>query len=148
MRAMVGVLREGAEPDLAPHPGLSDLERLARHVGDAPRVDVELSGDLADVHPTVGAALYRIAQESVTNALRHARHATRVLVAVSDEGEQVRLTVRDDGDARVTASTAAGYGLVGMAERASLFDGTFQAGPDPDRGWSVDVVLPKGVTTT
>ena len=147
MRAMVGVLRDGAEPDFAPQPGVADIEQLARSVGGWPRVDVQLSGDLDDLNPSVGAALYRIAQESVTNAVRHARDATRVDVHVADEGEQVRLTVRDDGDASATGHTPPGYGLVGMAERASLLGGTLQAGPDPDGGWTVDAVLPKGVAT-
>jgi signal transduction histidine kinase len=150
MRTMVGILRDGAEPDFAPQPGVADIEQLARSVGGWPRVDVQYSGDLGDLgnlKPSVGVALYRIAQEAVTNAVRHARHATRVIVHVADEGGQVRLTVRDDGDARA-GHTPPGYGLVGMAERASLLSGTLQAGPDPDGGWTVDAVLPKGVATT
>jgi signal transduction histidine kinase len=95
----------------------------------------------------VGVALYRIAQESVTNAVRHARRATRITVDVVDEGEQVRLTVRDDGDAAATAQTSSGYGLVGMVERATLLGGTLQAGPSPGRGWTVDAVLPTGGAT-
>jgi signal transduction histidine kinase len=147
MRAMVGVLRDGAEPDLAPPPGVADIERLARTVGGWPRVDVQLAGHFEDLSPSVRVALYRIAQEAVTNAVRHARHATRVVVHVAEAGEQVRVTVRDDGDASVAGSTSSGYGLVGMAERASLLGGTLQAGPDPDGGWTVDAVLPKGVAT-
>jgi signal transduction histidine kinase len=143
MRAMVGVLRDGAELDLAPQPGVADVERLARSVGGWPRVDVRLSGDVDDLSPSVGAALYRIAQEAVTNAVRHARHATRVVVHVAGEGEQVRLTVSDDGDASATGPTPPGYGLVGMAERASLLGGTLRAGPAPGGGWTVDAVLPK-----
>lgn len=76
MRAMVAVLRDDTEPDLAPQPGVADIERLARNTGDRPRIDVHMSGDLDDLNPSVGAALYRIAQESVTNATRHARNAT------------------------------------------------------------------------
>ncbi|MBW0116039.1 sensor histidine kinase [Pseudonocardia abyssalis] len=146
MRAMVGVLRDGTEPDFAPHPGAAAIEQLARGGGGWPRVDVQLSGDLDELNPSVGVALHRIAQEAVTNAVRHARHATRVAIRVADEGERVRLTVRDDGDAG--SHTPPGYGLVGMAERASLLGGTLQAGPDPDGGWTVDAVLPKGVATT
>jgi signal transduction histidine kinase len=71
-----------------------------------------------------------------------------VTVQVADEDEQVRLTVRDDGAAGPTGHTPAGYGLVGMAERASLLGGTLQAGPDPDGGWTVRALLPKGVVTT
>jgi signal transduction histidine kinase len=148
MRAMVGVLRDGTEPDLAPHPGVAEIEQLARSVGGWPRVDVQLSGDLDDLDPSVGVALYRIAQEAVTNAVRHARHATRAVVHVADEGERVRLTVRDDGEGGATGHPAPGYGLVGMAERASLLGGTLQAGPDPDGGWTVDAVLPRSVATT
>jgi len=147
MRAMVGVLRDGAEPDFAPQPGVADIEQLAHSVGGSPRVDVELSGDFADLSPSVGVALYRIAQESVTNALRHARHATRITVHVADEGEQVRLTIRDDGDAGTPGHPSPGYGVVGMTERATLLGGSLQVGPDPDRGWIVDAVLPKGGAT-
>ncbi len=142
MRAMVGVLRDGAEPDFAPQPGLGDLQRLARGVGGWPRVDVQVSGDLAQLNPGVGVALYRIAQESVTNALRHARDATQITVQVADEGERVRLTVRDDGDLP-TAHAAAGYSIVGMTERATLLGGTLRAGPEPRGGWTVEAVLPK-----
>jgi len=148
MRAMVGVLRDGAEPDFVLQPGVGAIEQLARSVGGWPRVDAQLSGDLDGLNPLVGVALYRIAQEAVTNAVRHARDATRVVVHVADEGEQVRLTVRDDGAASATAHTPPGYGLVGMAERASLLGGTLRAGPDPGGGWTVDALLPKGVATT
>jgi signal transduction histidine kinase len=147
MRAMVGVLRDGAEADFAPQPGVADIEHFAHHVGGWPRIDVQLSGDFAELSPAVGVALYRIAQESVTNAVRHARRATRITVDVVDEGEQVRLTVRDDGDAAATAQTSSGYGLVGMVERATLLGGTLQAGPSPGRGWTVDAVLPTGGAT-
>ncbi|HSK55386.1 MAG TPA: sensor histidine kinase [Jiangellales bacterium] len=147
MRTMVGLLRDGAEPDFAPQPGLADIERLARGVGGWPRVDVQVAGDFAALSPGLGVALYRIAQESVTNAVRHARDATRITVRVADEDEQVRLTVRDDGAAGPTGHTQPRYGLLGMAERASLLGGTLQAGPDPDGGWTVSALLPKGVVT-
>ena len=145
MRAMVGILRDGNEAELAPPPGLADIERLAHGLGEGPRVDVHLSGDFAELSPSVGAALYRIAQESVTNGLRHARHATRITVRVADEGDEVRLTVRDDGEAGAGARTSSGHGLAGMSERATLLGGTVRAGRGPgERGWTVDAVLPKG----
>ena len=121
---------------------------MSRSDGGWPRVDVQLPGGLVDVNPSVGVALYRIAQEAVTNAVRHAGNATRIVVHVAEEDGQVRLTVRDDGDASATGHTPPGYGLVGMAERASLLGGTLQAGPDPGGGWTVDAVLPKEVATT
>ena len=97
MRAMVSLLREGEEADLAPQPRLTDLEDLARGVGASPRIDVHLSGDLVDLNPAVGAALYRIAQESITNATRHARDATSITVEITGNDENVHLMVRDDG---------------------------------------------------
>jgi signal transduction histidine kinase len=144
MRTMVAVLREGEEPDLVPQPGVTDIARLARRTGDWPRVDVELSGDFDDLAPSVGAAIYRLAQESITNAVRHARHATRISVRVADDDDDcVRLTVRDDGDGSPTGQGSWGYGLVGMTERATLLGGTLEAGPNPDSGWTVNAVLPK-----
>ncbi len=143
MRSMVRALRDGEEPDLAPQRGLSDLERLAQSAGDGPSVQVELTGDLEDLRPSVRATIYRLAQESITNARRHARRATRVVVQVDGADDWVRLTVRDDGDANPAGIPSSGYGLVGMAERAKLLGGTFEAGPGPDRGWTISAVLPK-----
>jgi signal transduction histidine kinase len=145
MRGMVGVLRRGEEPELAPQRGVADLERLARGFGDQPRVELHLSGDLDGLAPPVEAAVYRIAQESITNAVRHARRATRIDVSVAGDDDCVRLTVRDDGDAGSTGRSWAGYGLVGMAERATLLGGTLEAGPAADRGWTVTAVLPRGI---
>jgi signal transduction histidine kinase len=143
LRDMVGVLREDEEADLAPQRGVADLERLAHSVGTRPRVEVHLSGDLGGLGPPVEAAIYRIVQESITNAVRHARHATRIDVGVAGDDDCVRLTVRDDGDAGATGRNATGYGLVGMTERAMLLGGTLDAGPGPDRGWTVSAVLPR-----
>ena len=109
---------------------------------------MELSGDFVDLSPSVGAAVYRLAQESITNAARHARHATRIDVRVAGEDDCVRLTVRDDGDASSIGQSSWGYGLVGMTERAMLLGGTLEAGPSSDSGWTVNAVLPKTGATT
>jgi signal transduction histidine kinase len=144
LRALVGALREGEEPDLAPQRGVTDIERLARGSGDGPRVDVQLAGDLGTLRPLVGAALYRIAQESITNAVKHARHATRIDVRITGDDDCVRLTVRDDGDAAPSgADPSSGYGVAGMTERAALLGGTLEAGPNADGGWTVTAVLPR-----
>jgi signal transduction histidine kinase len=142
MRTIVGVLRVGAEPDLTPQPGLPDIERLARTT-DSPAIEVHLSGMLDELPGAVSVALYRIAQESLTNARRHARNVTRIQIEVVGDAEQVCLTVRDDG-ARPTTnpSSSSGFGLIGMRERASLLGGTLRAGPGPDRGWVVQATLP------
>ena len=73
-------------------------EQLAGPARAGPAVDVELVGDLDDLPPSVGTAIYRLAQESVTNARRHARHATRIEVRVAADDTSVRLRVSDDGD--------------------------------------------------
>jgi signal transduction histidine kinase len=130
MRTMLSALRQGEEPDLAPHRGVAQVEGLATSPGERPRVDVELSGDLDGLPPSVDAAIFRLAQESITNAVRHARHATRVQVAVRGEPDCVRMTVHDDGaSGPFDPRTATGFGLVGMAERAKLLGGTLEAGP-------------------
>jgi signal transduction histidine kinase len=144
LRALVGALREGEEPELAPQRGVADIERLSRASADGPRVDVQLIGDLDGLRPLVGAAIYRIAQESITNAIKHARHATRIEVRVTGDDECVRLTVRDDGETGPSGSDpSSGYGLAGMAERAALLGGTLEAGPSRGRGWTVVAVLPR-----
>ena len=80
-------------------------------------------------------------QEAITNARRHARHATRVAVRVVGSANDVQLTVTDDGDP--PPYTGTGYGLVGMTERAKLLGGTCLAGPGPERGWVIEATLPR-----
>jgi signal transduction histidine kinase len=143
MRGIVRILRTEQPVDLSPNPRVVDIERLASTA--VPSVVVEISGNVEDLPSPVGAAIYRLAQEAVTNARRHARHATRVDVRVEADNDAVRLSVRDDGDTPTTGS-APGFGLVGMTERAGLLGGTCAAGPNPDRGWTVTAVLPR-VTT-
>jgi signal transduction histidine kinase len=144
MRTLVRALRHTQPADLAPNPGIRDIERLAGRSSTGPVVDVELLGDLDGIAPTVGTAVYRLAQESVTNARRHARHATRIEVRVTADPGAVRLRVSDDGDPRATRLPGSGsFGLAGMAERAGLLGGTCEAGPNPDRGWTVTAALPR-----
>ncbi|HEY3437847.1 MAG TPA: sensor histidine kinase [Actinotalea sp.] len=143
MRTMVGVLRQPEDADLAPQRGAADIGRLARPAGVEPPVEVQLSGDLDGLSPSVGAAAYRIAQEAVTNATRHARRATRILVLVTGERDDVRLSVRDDGDPVPAARPREGYGIVGMTERATLLGGTLEVGPGAERGWTVEASLPR-----
>ena len=147
MRGMVRILRRDEPAELGPSPRIADLERLAgRHRG-GPAVDVGIAGDLDDIPPAVGSAIFRLAQESVTNARRHARHATRIQVRVSADPDSVRLQVSDDGEPG-TGTPTPGYGLIGMSERAGLLGGTCEAGPAPGRGWTVTAVLPRAGGTT
>ncbi len=148
MRGMVRVLRRGKPADLAPSRRVADLRELAVLRAEGPGVDVDLSGDLDSLSASVSAAIYRLAQESVTNARRHARHATRIQVGVTVEATSVRLRVSDDGEpVQARPSGAVGYGLLGMAERAALLGGSCHAAPNPERGWTVTVVLPRNGLT-
>ncbi|MBM2620528.1 hypothetical protein JIG36_34010 [Actinoplanes sp. LDG1-06] len=144
MRTMVTALRDrGREPAVAAQRRIADIVGLAADSTDALRIGVELSGDLANLPPAVEGALYRVTQESITNAQRHARLATRVAVEVIGSATDVRLTVTDDGARVGSAAGRSGFGLVGMTERIGLLGGTLSAGPNPDRGWSVQAILPR-----
>ena len=144
MRALVRVLRMNEPAELKPGPRIANLVQLAGPSRGGPTVDVELIGDVEGLSPPVSAVVYRLAQEAVTNARRHARHATRIAVSVAADEQTVRLRVNDDGETPAGRSPAsAGYGLIGMVERVELLGGTCQAGPDPARGWTVTAVLPR-----
>jgi signal transduction histidine kinase len=144
MRAMVRVLRDGAPAEYAPQPGVADLISLA-HRDPVPVVDVELPDDLDELPLQVDAAVYRLAQEALTNALRHARNASRVEIRVVEGGGRVRLRVTDDGQSDPARSASHGFGLLGMTERVQLLGGTLRAGPAPGGGWAVDAELPTEV---
>ena len=144
MRAMVRVLRDGAPAEYAPQPGVADLVSLARSE-PVPVVDVEVPGDLDQLPLQVDAAVYRLAQEALTNALRHARNASRVEIRVVEGGGRLRLRVTDDGQIDRTRSASHGFGLLGMTERVQLLGGTLRAGPAPGGGWAVDAELPTEV---
>lgn len=144
MRAMVRVLRDGAPAEYTPQPGVADLASLARRE-PVPVVDVEVPGDLDELPPQVDAAAYRLAQEALTNALRHARNASRVEIRVVEGGGRLRLHVTDDGQIDPARPASHGFGLLGMTERVQLLGGTLRAGPTPGGGWTVDAELPTEV---
>lgn len=161
MRAVVRVLRDDAREDeradaredgradgraaYSPLPGVADLPTLAR--ADAtPAVDVSLTGAVTGLPRPVDAAVYRIAQEALTNARRHARSATHVTIDLSRVGDDVRLRVTDDGLTHAGLVAPPGFGLTGMAERAQLLGGSLYAGPGAEGGWVVEAVLPVEVS--
>ncbi|MEO1334350.1 MAG: histidine kinase [Myxococcota bacterium] len=141
MRAMVVALRDGQTPQFTPLAHIGDLRRLTEGA-DEPAVVLDVQGDVDGISTAVSAAIYHLAQEAITNARRHARHARRIEVTVIGDETSVRLRVRDDGE-KLTRPPAAGFGLVGMRERTELLGGTFGAGPGADRGWMMYAVLPK-----
>jgi signal transduction histidine kinase len=144
LRATLGVLRgdEGEAP-VRPAAGLGDLDELAAGLRAA-GVEVELDvGDVSGLPGAVQAAGYRIVQEALTNALRHAG-AARVRVRIRREGELVRVEVDDDGGGAAAngASGGSGSGVPGMRERAAALGGTLEAGPAAEGGWRVAAELP------
>jgi signal transduction histidine kinase len=143
MRRLLGVLRDDdSDLPLAPQPGLAEIGGLleqVRAVGLA--ADVHTAGDPRPLPPTEDAAAYRIVQESLTNALKHARQATRIDVVLEWTTDLLRVEVCDDGHAESTLRRD-GHGLLGMSERVAIFGGEVEAGPLPGRGWRVSARLP------
>lgn len=141
MRSMVRVLRDDEDAAYAPQLGVADLPALAR-TDATPTVEVSLDGSSVRLAGPMDAALYRLAQEALTNAVRHARNATRVGIDVRREGKAVRLRVSDDGQTEPGPAPEPGFGLLGMSERAQLLGGSLSAGPGAEGGWVVEAVLP------
>ncbi|MEU6256401.1 sensor histidine kinase [Streptomyces sp. NPDC047043] len=117
--------------------GLPDLVEAARLAG----ARVEQTVRVEQVPPAVGAAAYRIVQEALTNAVRHAGPEPAVRVELYEDGGALLLSVTDDGTGP-TPGTAPGFGLVGMRERARSVGGTLDAGPRAGGGFEVTAVLP------
>jgi signal transduction histidine kinase len=107
------------------------------------RITLDLEEAAHPLYPELRMTLYRCAQEALTNIRKHA-HATKVLLRLSTNDEQVELTVLDNGQGYPSEreQKAPGFGLRGMRERVALLGGTLRAGPEPGHGWRVDVVLP------
>jgi signal transduction histidine kinase len=149
MRRLLGVLRNDALPAHAqtePQPTLADLDTLvdaARRAG----VDAELvtSGDLGRPSAALGLTVYRLVQESLSNAVRHAPGA-RILVSVARSGDTLQVVVRNDPPVRQGDAPApllgGGSGLAGMRERVALVEGRLTTYREPLGGFVVEATLP------
>ncbi|MFI2490360.1 sensor histidine kinase [Promicromonospora kroppenstedtii] len=146
LRRLVRLLRGGVD-QLAPPPTLRDIPGLvdaARSVGTTVVLDrsddrATAGRDDAEPSPPVATAAYRVVQEGLTNARRHAPGAG-VRVAVTTTADEVRVVVADDGPARAAAGEP-GTGLVGLRERVELLDGTLDAGRSP-AGFVLEARIP------
>jgi signal transduction histidine kinase len=140
---MLGLLRgERAELALEPQPGTAQLADLVEHMGDSGLpVALQVEGPARPLPPGVDLAVYRIAQEALTNTLKHAGPA-RALVVLRYDDHAVALDVLDDG--RSAGAHGTGHGLIGMRERVSIYGGSLQAGQRPEGGFAVRAVLPTG----
>jgi signal transduction histidine kinase len=181
MRRMLGVLHDGPagagggradraigseRPSLSPQPGLGDLDALVERVrGTGLDVSVERTGGPFDVSSAAGLTVYRIVQEALTNALKHAHDPASVDVRLEFSDPDISVRVTDDGrtdvpvpvpgggnghasapghsngNGRAAAEAGGGHGVTGMRERAAAFGGTLKAGPRAAGGWEVSATL-------
>ncbi|WP_245180674.1 sensor histidine kinase [Streptomyces montanisoli] len=145
LRRMLGLLREQADdaPRLSPQPGVPELDALCTRIRTAgPEVVYRTSGEVDTLDPGIQLTVYRIAQEALTNALKHAGALTHVQLALELSGTRLRVRVDDTGpppggDAPPARPAGPGHGLAGMRERAALYRGTVTAGPRPGGGWTL-----------
>ncbi|MFJ6194526.1 sensor histidine kinase [Micromonospora sp. NPDC092111] len=165
MRRLVDVLREPSPPEPAAGPGAAadpggagstaDPERRRATVAELPallqrfrdaglRIRYHADGEPAVLSPGLDLTVYRVVQEALTNALKHAGVGASVTVTLGRPGDAVLVRVTDDGRGRppVGPAPSGGHGLVGMRERVGVYDGSLTAGPRTGGGWQVEVRLP------
>ena len=152
LRRLLGVLRENGSraADLAPQPGLTDLETLLDRVRAAGLpVRCTVHGDAGGLSEGRQLTVYRIVQEALTNTLKHGGPAATAEVMLDYTGGAVDVQITDTGLGAVTGFSAGsagqgagGQGLHGMRERAAVYDGTLDAGPSARGGWLVRAHLP------
>ena len=148
LRRLVAMLRQpGDEEQLAPQPSLRHLNTLVHQIRETGLViDVDETCPQDGIPPGVDLSAYRIAQEALTNVLKHAG-ATRVGLKVRCDGAAVEVTVEDDGRGPSSnGSLVGGHGLIGMRERVSLFGGRFEAGARNGGGFRVFAHIPYEAT--
>jgi signal transduction histidine kinase len=143
MRRLLGAMRdEGDGVELEPQPGLDRLDALLEEVGRAGLpVSLHVDGEPAPLPRALDLSAYRIVQEGLTNALKHAR-ASRADVTLSYSPAELRIEVRDDGAGG--AGGEAGYGLVGIGERVKIYGGEMSAGRANGGGFVLSTRLPLG----
>jgi signal transduction histidine kinase len=148
LRRLLGVLRQEDEPqgDLAPVPGLADLDSLLAEVSKAGlAVKLQVNGTRPPVPAGVDLSAYRIIQEALTNVVKHAGPA-RAQVTIGYRDQEVMVEVIDDGRGAVTPAgdgrAGTGHGLIGMRERVAVFGGDLEVGPRPGGGFRVAARLP------
>ena len=146
IRQLFGPVRRGDGEDLAGPPSIARVEELARRARAAGlRVELRVSGEPVALPAGIDLAAYRIVQEALTNAIKHAASA-QARVTVAYEPNEVALSIEDDGegprDGFDLEEAGGGHGLVGMRERAALYGGIVQAGRRRGGGFAVRARLP------
>jgi signal transduction histidine kinase len=143
LRQVLGVLRDGGPAPDGPQPGLDQLDDVVAQVRAAGLdVTATVGGDRRTLPPSVELSAFRIVQEALSNALRHAP-GSRTTVGVAHSEAGLRVHVVNGPAAAPPAKTAGGgHGLLGMRERVAMLGGELAAGPTPDGGYEVSVLLP------
>ena len=142
MRLLLGAMRaDGEDAELSPQQGLDRLDSLIEEIGHAGLpVQLRVEGEWFALPPAIDLSAYRIVQEGLTNALKHA-HATRADVVVRYARDELRIEVRDDG-AGVPAGDGLGHGLIGVRERVKIYGGEMSAGSAAGGGFLLSTRLP------
>jgi signal transduction histidine kinase len=142
MRRLLGAMRrDGDEAELLPQPGLDGLDSLLDEIGRAGLpVELHVDGEPFRLPRGVDLSAYRIVQEGLTNALKHAR-ASNADVTLRYAPDELQIEVRDDGDGRAK-SDGPGYGLVGVRERVKIYGGEMTAGAATGGGFILSTRLP------
>ncbi|MEU1519603.1 histidine kinase [Streptomyces sp. NPDC005811] len=156
LRRLLAVISDDGEDDkqgnrtagapLAPQPSLADLAPLLERIRSAgPTVALDTRGDLTGLAPGLQLSVYRIIQEALTNAVKYAAAGTSIQVSLSAAPDEVHITVEDTGPSHASGtgrpSTGGGRGLLGMRERAALYQGNVTAGRNTEGGWTVQALL-------
>jgi signal transduction histidine kinase len=142
MRRLLGMLRGDANEPLTPQPGLDDVPTLVGQLREAGLpVELHVDGERRELPVGIELSAYRIVQEALTNALKHAGEA-RATVHVRYGSDSLELEIADDGAGGITRASGGGHGLVGMRERVALYGGRLDASRRAEGGFVVRVKLP------
>jgi signal transduction histidine kinase len=142
MRRMLGVLREGGDAALAPQPGVEQLSELIEQIRSAGLpVDLSIHGVPVELAAGLQLTVYRIVQEALTNARKHAGSWATAQVGLYYGDQAIEIRIRDDGRG-ATIGDGRGHGLVGMRERAAVYGGSVRAEPAAGGGFQVIAWLP------
>lgn len=144
MRNLVGILRpRGEAEELSPLPGLAALPALQETMRRSGLdTTVRVVGEPAEIPPGLDLSAYRIVQEALTNALKHAGRTRACAVVTFDAGELRLRVTNEPGSGPVVPPEPGGHGVVGMQERVALYGGRLENGPLPGGGYAVDVRFP------
>lgn len=144
MRRILGILRteQGNRAELVPQPSNADIRSLVASVRDTRPVSLVEMGTPRPLPPGIGTTLHRLAQEALTNVIKHAGPQASATVMLNWHPGHVVLQIDDDGRGAASRSTDSGHGVLGMRERATMLGGTLSAGPRSGGGYRVRAEIP------